>query len=389
MKYILYILILVCLSCSNNKEEYEEYKCKLTIKSGSTFILSDHYNKEIEKLTFKNDESFDGKVMYHPSKDEYSFHIIGINRYFDYNKILFDDLTIIYSNEDLIWITSKSAECNFFCEKIESDINLGKYYKTKFTGKTKKYDFGVSFFEYSICINSEIFNSYSIIDYLIELYLIYYLINISIMKKILITLSIILGLSLFFACTQNDEVNDVISLNIPSANGNPKENVIERIKFTSLDSVKNYIIANKIVPDAINELSEIQTKSNPYTPEDPRYWENMTPEDSAYWIEFLKNVYGGMWGYTLDYVTRTVTGYTTCEKIKTEAVAQYPLGNGQYKSGQFSAVVYKLTYKVSPMYDSSKFFMEESPACGYTSDPVQGGGFWDLKKRIYPNGRYR
>ena len=156
MKYIFYIFILVCFSCTNNTEEHKEYKCKLTIKAGSSFTLCDHYNKEIEELTFINDTTLQGEVIYYPSKDEYNIYAKGLNKHFNYHQILFDDLAIIYSNMDLTWITSKSAECSFFCEKIESNINLGKSYTSEFTGKTKKHDFAVSFYELSIRINSEI-----------------------------------------------------------------------------------------------------------------------------------------------------------------------------------------------------------------------------------------
>lgn len=77
-------------------------------------------------------------------------------------------------------------------------------------------------------------------------------------------------------------------------------------------------------------------------------------------------------------ITFNVKGYTTMSEFKSEFVGMYPEGD-HYKNGTKLAVVYKLTYSI-PNVSKDSIFAIDSPNCGYGSDPVYGGVFWNVSK---------
>lgn len=83
-------------------------------------------------------------------------------------------------------------------------------------------------------------------------------------------------------------------------------------------------------------------------------------------------------------VSRTVTGYTAMEKFgETSVVSMYPKypdqAGSEYLRGTKTANTYKVTYEI-PNISSDHFYSDDSPKCGYSTDPIVGGGLWNVKR---------
>lgn len=86
-------------------------------------------------------------------------------------------------------------------------------------------------------------------------------------------------------------------------------------------------------------------------------------------------------------ISRTVKGYTTMEKFgETSVVSMYPKNpdqtGGEYVQGTKIANTYKVTYEI-PNINSDHFYPDDSPKCGYGTDPVVGGGLWNVKRNYF------
>lgn len=85
--------------------------------------------------------------------------------------------------------------------------------------------------------------------------------------------------------------------------------------------------------------------------------------------------------------SRTVNGYTAMEKFgDTSVVTMYPKNPGQtggeYVYGTKIANTYKVTYEI-PNIKSDHFYQDASSKCGYGTNPVVGGGLWNVKRNYF------
>lgn len=156
MKYLLFFL-LIFVSCNVEDVEVEHWNCKFKFEKGTSFTLCDRTYNPLERLTFEHDTVIDGTVLYNPQDDRYSFSIKHIGKQFIYNDIFFDDMIVVFENDSLSWMTSESAQCNFYFEKLDCDIIPGENYVIKCDGSKNIYTFTLSLYEYSICINANMY----------------------------------------------------------------------------------------------------------------------------------------------------------------------------------------------------------------------------------------
>lgn len=97
------------------------------------------------------------------------------------------------------------------------------------------------------------------------------------------------------------------------------------------------------------------------------------------WEDYIRTAYGCVYKS----MEHTDLGYTTSQKIKTEAIAMYPDGN-RYVSSNCIADIYKLTYRV-PVDGRDKFYSDDGSDCGYIDNPVRGGWLYSAKRGYVQN----
>lgn len=120
-KYCLFLFAIIAfLSCSKDEEEYEIRNCRVEIKEGSSFTICTKFGDPIEDLFFEENTTLYGeKITFASDKNQCTYLINSINKYFKVNKVEFNDLNITFVCDTIRWVKNNSSETNFCFDNID------------------------------------------------------------------------------------------------------------------------------------------------------------------------------------------------------------------------------------------------------------------------------
>lgn len=204
---------------------------------------------------------------------------------------------------------------------------------------------------------------------------------------------------------ENEIMDKSLSLQNDSVTyGNTEEKTEKTLYFRTISELKEYIKSNSIVSvvqDPFLQEAKIDTISFASYSDYLQFVEknNISKVDELENIGKTQEILTKSGEEVVEDVLRyftwvftkiTKTGYSKSTRVQTESIGYVDSRHGF--SGRYVAEVHKVELTFYP-HSIDEFFTEDSPECGFMSNPIYGGGFWYCERgyaaEILNNGQVR